>query len=64
MQRLAGALHRFEIGAAVIPEPEVQAFSDGRLLDDVCVAFELVADRRPDEIRAVRIEPSCTIRST
>src|ERR1700760_2098402 len=57
MQHFARALHRFEIGAAVIPEPEVQAFSDGRLLDDVCVAFELIADGRPDEIRAVGIKP-------
>src|SRR6202000_3414989 len=57
VQHFASALHCFEIGAAVIPEPEVQAFSNGRLLDDVCVAFELVANGRPGEIRAVRIEP-------
>ena len=57
MQHLAGAPRRFEILAAVVPQPQVQTLSDRRLLHDVCVAFELVADGRPDEIRAVRIEP-------
>ena len=64
VQYLAGALRRFEIRAAVSPQPQVQALSDGRLLDDVRVPFKLVADRRPDEIGPVRIEPSYTIRST
>ena len=57
MQHLAGALRRFEILAAVIAQPEVQALPDRGLLDDVRVAFELVADSRPDEIGPVRIEP-------
>ena len=57
VQHLAGAPRRFEILAAVIPQPEVQALSDRGLLDDVCVTFELVADGRPDEIGPVRIEP-------
>ena len=57
MQHLAGALRRFEILAAVVSQPEVQTLSGCRLLDDVCVAFELVADGRPDEIGTVGIEP-------
>ena len=56
VQHLAGALRSFEILAAVIPQPEVQTLSGCRLLDDVCVAFELVADGRPDEIGPVRVE--------
>jgi hypothetical protein len=46
-------LRRFEILAAVFPQPQVQTLSDRRLLHDVCVAFELVADGRPDEIGPV-----------
>jgi hypothetical protein len=57
VQHLAGAPRRFEILAAVIPQAQVQALSNRRLLHDVRMAFELVADGRPDEIRAVRIEP-------
>ena len=57
VQHLAGSLRRFEIRARVIPEAEIQAFTGGRLLDDVGVTLELIADRRPDEIRAVRVEP-------
>src|SRR5260370_6462666 len=57
VQHLAGAPRHFEILAAVISQPEVQTLSGCRLLDDVCVAFELVADGRPDEIGPVRVEP-------
>ncbi|MET4155681.1 hypothetical protein ABIC05_008045 [Bradyrhizobium sp. RT7a] len=57
VQHLAGSLRRFEIRARVIPEAEIQAFAGGRLLDHVGVTLELIADRRPDEIRAIRIEP-------
>src|ERR1700742_3550853 len=56
MQHLAGLPRRFEIRARVIPQTEVQAFTGCGLLDHVGVPLELVADRRPDEIRAVRIE--------
>ena len=41
----------------VVPQTEIQAFAGRGLLDHVGVTFELIADRRPDEIRAVRIEP-------
>src|SRR4029078_1424686 len=47
----------FEIFPAKIPQTEVQAVPGRGLLDDICVAFELVADRCPDEISTVRIEP-------
>jgi hypothetical protein len=57
MQHLAGLPRRFEISARVIPQTEVQAFTGRGLLDHVGVPLELIADRRPDEIRAVRIEP-------
>ena len=40
----------------VVPQTEIQAFAGRGLLDDVGVAFELIADRRSDEIGAVRIE--------
>src|SRR5690348_15308656 len=40
-----------------MPQTEVQTAPGRRLLDDIHVPFELVADRRPDEIRPVRIEP-------
>src|SRR5580704_1557226 len=56
MQHLAGLPRRFEIRARVIPQTELQAFTGRGLLDHVGVPLELVADRRPDEIRAVRIE--------
>src|ERR1700723_616213 len=56
MQHLAGLPRRFEIRARVIPQTEVQAFTGRGLLDDVGVPLELIADCRPDEIRAVRIE--------
>src|ERR1700741_2349709 len=56
VQHLAGAPRRFKILAAIISQPEVQTLSGCRLLDDVCVAFELVADGRSDEIGTVRVE--------
>src|ERR1700722_323137 len=56
MQHLAGLPRRFEICARVIPQTEVQAFTGRGLLDHLGVSLDLIADRRPDEIRAVRIE--------
>ena len=41
MQRFAGALRRFEIFAAVISKPEIQALSNRRLPDDVGVPLDL-----------------------
>ena len=63
VQLLAGSTRRFEILAAEISKPEVQALPGRGVLDDICMAFELVADGRPDEIGPVRVNPSCTIRS-
>ena len=63
VQHLASLPRRFEICAGVVPQTEVQTFARGRLLDDVGVTLELIADRGSDEIGAVRIK-SCTIRST
>src|SRR4029077_5472555 len=57
VQHLAGALRRFEILAAVISKPEVQALSGRALPDDLCMALELVPDGGPDENGPVRIEP-------
>jgi hypothetical protein len=57
VQHLAGAPRRFEVFPAEMPQTEVQAVPGRGLLDDVGVPLELVADRRPDEIRPVRIEP-------
>src|SRR5215213_11405566 len=57
VQHLAGALHRFEIVAAVVSQSEVQTFPGRRLPYDVGMTFELIPDRRPDEIGTVRIEP-------
>src|ERR1700733_14985052 len=50
MQHLAGLPGRFEIRARVIPETEVQAFTDSRLLDHVRARLELVAARGSNEI--------------
>ena len=57
VQHLAGSPRRFKILAAVVPQTEVQTFAGRGLLDNVGVTFELVPDRRSDEISAVRIEP-------
>lgn len=57
VQHFAGAMCGFEIFPAEMSQTKVQAVSGGRLLDDISVTFELVADRRPDEIGPVRIEP-------
>src|SRR5258708_18006000 len=56
VQHLAGASCRLEIFAAVVPQPKVKALSDRRLLYDVRVPLELVADGRSDEIGTVGIE--------
>jgi hypothetical protein len=57
VQHLARAPRGFEILAAVISQPEVQTLSCCRPRDYVSVAFELVADGRPDEIGPIRVEP-------
>jgi hypothetical protein len=57
MQHLAGALRCFEILAGVISQTEDQALSGRGSPDDVRVAFELIPDGRPDEIRPIRLEP-------
>ena len=57
VQHLAGLPRLFEIGAGVIPQTKVKAFAGGGPLNDVGVTFNLIADRRSDEIGAVRIEP-------
>lgn len=56
VQHLARPPRRLEILAAVVSQAQVQALSRRGLLDHVGMAFELVADRGPDEIRAVRVE--------
>ncbi len=57
VQHLTGLPDRFQILAAVVPQPKVQTFSGRGLFDDVHVTFELVADCGSNEIRAVRVEP-------
>ncbi len=49
--------HRFQIGARVVPQTEIERVARDALLDDVGVPLELVADGGADEIGAVRIEP-------
>src|SRR5258708_405751 len=57
VQHLTGPPRRFEILSAVVSQTKFQAFSGRGLLDYVCVTFELVTDRRSNEISAVRVEP-------
>src|SRR3954447_634410 len=57
VQHLAVAPRPLEIDAGIVTQPQVQTFTDRRLLDHLRVPLELVADRRPDEIGAVRIKP-------
>jgi len=57
VQHLPGLPRRFEIRTRVVPKTKVKAFADRGLLDHVGVTFELIADRRSDEIGAVRVEP-------
>ena len=57
VQHLAGLPRRFEIRASVVAQTEIQAFAGSGLLDHVGVTLELVANRRSDEISAVRIKP-------
>ena len=56
VQHLAGLPRRFEIRSGVVPQTKVKAFAGRGLLDHVGVTFELIADRRSDEIGAVRIK--------
>src|SRR5258707_8863694 len=56
MQHLAGRTRRIEVLATIMPQPEVEIFPYGGLLDYIGVALELVADRGPDEISPVRVE--------
>src|SRR5215475_11275713 len=56
LHRLAGGTDRLEVLAAVVPQAEVEPLPVGGLLDHVGVTLELVADRGPDEVGAVRIE--------
>src|SRR4029079_18266877 len=57
VQHLASLPRLFEISAGVVPQPEVQPFAGGGPLNDASVTFNLIADRRADEIGAIRIEP-------
>ena len=56
VQHLAGVPRRFEIRTGVVPKTKVKAFAGRGLLDHVGVTFELIADRRSDEIGAIRVE--------
>ena len=53
MQHFSSATRRFQIFAAVVPQAEVQTLADRGLLDDVGVAFELIADCGSNEIGPV-----------
>jgi hypothetical protein len=57
VQHLTGPPRRFEILPAVVSQTKFQTFSGRGLFDYVCVAFELVTDRRSNKVSAVRIEP-------
>src|SRR6478735_240890 len=56
VKHLAGLPRRFEIRAGVVPQTKVEPFAGRRLLNHVGVTFELIADRRSDEIGAIRVE--------
>jgi hypothetical protein len=61
VQHLAGLPRRFEIGAGIVPQTEVQAFARRGLLDHVGVTLQLIADCRSDEVSAVRIESASRV---
>jgi len=56
VQHLTGAARGFEILAAEVPQTEIQTFSGRRLFSYIGMTFELIADRRPNEIGTVRVE--------
>ena len=56
MKRFACRSHGFEILSAVPSQTKVEPVSGDRLLNGVAMAIELIADCRPDEVRAVRVE--------
>src|SRR5690242_10171315 len=56
VQLLPGVTRRLQIFAAVLPQTQIQALSISGALDHLRVAFELIPDRRPNEIGAVRIK--------
>ena len=64
LQHLSGSGCRFEVFTVEVPQTQVETFSDGRPLDHVGVAVELIADRGSNEIRPVRVETLRTMRST
>ena len=56
LQHFTGATRRFEIFATVVPQAEIQALPDRRLLDHFGVSFELIADCGSDEIGPIRVK--------
>ena len=56
VEPLSRGTGRFEIRAAEMPQPEIEAFPGDRLPGRVGVPFDLIADRGADEVRAVRVE--------
>src|SRR5919107_915085 len=56
LQGLAGLAHGLQIPARVMLQPEHQRLARHRLLYLLGVRHQLVADGRPDEVRAVGVE--------
>lgn len=53
---IAGVPYGFELLSAVIVQAQVEIFSAYRLLQHLTMFLELIANRRTNEIRSVRIE--------
>ena len=56
MKRFARRPDRLEIRPVVVAKTKIEVASGDGLLHRVRVPVELVADRRPDEVRAIGIE--------
>ncbi len=55
--RRVSPAYRLKLNAAIMPETKVECLPRDRLADHVGVAFELVPDRRSDEIGPVGVKP-------
>src|SRR5438105_5549290 len=56
LQLLAAGAQGLELGARVVVQAEHHGLARDRLLDDLGMDLQLIADRRADEVAAVRIE--------
>ena len=52
-EHFSGAECRFKILSGEVPQAEIKTFSRRGLFDDVRMAFELIADRRSNEVSSI-----------